>query len=67
MLFWDWQKRHHQTCNSGRFRRTLLREGFSEKRGFVAVKETDGSENEEREPDVLYRWQRTERTSIVSD
>jgi hypothetical protein len=23
-----------------------------------AVKETDGSCNEEREPDVLYRWQR---------
>jgi putative acetyltransferase len=29
---------------------------FYERHGFVAVKETGGSENEEREPDVLYRW-----------
>lgn len=29
---------------------------FYEARGFVPIDETDGSENEEREPDVLYRW-----------
>ena len=29
---------------------------FYERYGFVAIKETDGAENEEREPDVLYRW-----------
>jgi GNAT superfamily N-acetyltransferase len=29
---------------------------FYEARGFVAIEETDGSTNEEREPDVLYRW-----------
>ena len=27
-----------------------------EKHGFVVAKETDGSRNEEKEPDVLYRW-----------
>jgi GNAT superfamily N-acetyltransferase len=29
---------------------------FYEKRGFVAVEFTDGSRNEERTPDVRYRW-----------
>ena len=31
---------------------------FYEKHGFVALKETDGRGNEEREPDILYRWKR---------
>jgi len=31
---------------------------FYERRGFIVVRETDGRDNEEREPDVLYRWQR---------
>ncbi|WP_405815644.1 GNAT family N-acetyltransferase [Streptomyces sp. NBC_01390] len=30
---------------------------FYERHGFVAVERTDGSENEEREPDVRYVWQ----------
>lgn len=29
---------------------------FYERHGFVAVERTDGSGNEEREPDVRYRW-----------
>lgn len=29
---------------------------FYERKGFVAVELTDGSGNEEREPDVLYEW-----------
>jgi GNAT superfamily N-acetyltransferase len=29
---------------------------FYERNGFVALEETDGSGNEEREPDVRYRW-----------
>ena len=49
------------------FQKNALARRFYEKRGFAAVKETDGSENEEREPDVLYRWHRTDRTSILSD
>lgn len=31
---------------------------FYELNGFVAMRETDGSGNEEKEPDVLYRWER---------
>ena len=31
---------------------------FYERHGFVAVKMTDGADNEEREPDVLYAWSR---------
>jgi putative acetyltransferase len=30
---------------------------FYEAHGFTAVRETDGNGNEEREPDVLYRWE----------
>ncbi len=29
---------------------------FYERRGFVAVERTDGAGNEEREPDVRFRW-----------
>lgn len=31
---------------------------FYEKNGFVAVRETDGADNEAHEPDVFYRWTR---------
>ncbi len=31
---------------------------FYEARGFEVVTLTDGADNEEREPDVLYRWRR---------
>jgi GNAT superfamily N-acetyltransferase len=31
---------------------------FYERNGFVAIEETDGARNEEREPDVLYEWRR---------
>jgi putative acetyltransferase len=48
-----------------RFRRlslwTFQRNGnarrFYERQGFMLVKETDGSANEEKEPDALYSWQ----------
>jgi GNAT superfamily N-acetyltransferase len=29
---------------------------FYERHGFVAVRRTDGSDNEERSPDILYAW-----------
>ncbi|WP_117195674.1 GNAT family N-acetyltransferase [Rhizobium terrae] len=40
------------------FQRNAPARRFYEARGFVMVEETDGAENEEREPDVLYRWLR---------
>ena len=40
------------------FQRNALARRFYERRGFVAVQETDGARNEEKEPDVLYAWRR---------
>lgn len=40
------------------FQRNAPARRFYEKRGFAALEEGDGSGNEEREPDVLYRWTR---------
>jgi len=39
------------------FQKNILTRRFYEKRGFVAIQETNGLDNEEHEPDVLYRWQ----------
>ena len=39
------------------FQKNALTRRFYEKRGFVAIQETNGLDNEEHEPDVLYRWQ----------
>jgi len=38
------------------FQRNDLARRFYEHRGFTAVEFTDGSGNDEREPDVRYRW-----------
>jgi len=40
------------------FQRNKKALGFYEKHDFVAVRETDGSRNEEKEPDVMYSWHR---------
>jgi GNAT superfamily N-acetyltransferase len=34
---------------------------FYEAHGFVAIRKTDGSDNEEREPEILYEWKRETR------
>ena len=41
------------------FQKNALARKFYEAKSFVAVKHTDGSENEEREPDVLYSWSKS--------
>lgn len=51
-------KRNHPQLFLWTFRRNASARRFYERRGFVVVKETDGSKNEEKEPDVLYRWVR---------
>jgi ribosomal protein S18 acetylase RimI-like enzyme len=38
------------------FQRNMRARRFYEARGFMALESTDGSRNEEREPDVLYAW-----------
>jgi GNAT superfamily N-acetyltransferase len=40
------------------FQRNFPARRFYEVRGFVLVRETEGAENEEKEPDALYRWTR---------
>lgn len=40
------------------FQRNKQARRFYEKHAFVAVEQSDGSRNEEQEPDVRYRWQR---------
>jgi putative acetyltransferase len=40
------------------FQRNAAARAFYEKRAFIAIRETDGRDNEEREPDVLYGWSR---------
>jgi GNAT superfamily N-acetyltransferase len=42
------------------FQRNARARAFYERRGCVAVTFGNGSENEEGEPDVLYRWVRTD-------
>ncbi len=41
------------------FQRNEQARRFYEAKGFTLVQETDGSTNEEKEPDALYRWSRT--------
>ena len=50
---WTFQANHHART-------------FYERRGFVAVRFTDGADNEERCPDVLYRLQRGEPAALPS-
>jgi putative acetyltransferase len=38
------------------FQKNAAARSFYEAKGFVNVKETDGSDNDEGEPDVLYEW-----------
>jgi len=40
------------------FQRNLRARRFYEAHGFSLVRETDGSDNEEKEPDALYLWTR---------
>jgi putative acetyltransferase len=40
------------------FQQNLRARRFYEKHGFSVVVETDGQDNEEKLPDVLYRWRR---------
>ena len=38
------------------FQRNVFARRFYARNGFKAVKETDGADNEEREPDILFEW-----------
>lgn len=51
-------KDHAQSLDLWTFQRNLGAQRFYEKHGFNVVKKTDGSENEEKEPDVLLHWKK---------
>jgi putative acetyltransferase len=51
-------KKEWPTLNLWTFERNSASRRFYEKHGFSIVKRTDGTENEEREPDILFRWNR---------
>jgi GNAT superfamily N-acetyltransferase len=42
------------------FQRNAPARRFYEARGFVLIPQTDGAQNEEQEPDTLYRWTRNQ-------
>ena len=45
------------------FQQNLRARRFYERHGFFVVTETDGRDNEEKLPDVLYRWRRYPTTT----
>ena len=48
----------HSRLQLWTFQRNNAARRFYEARGFVAIRQTDGAANHEKEPDVLYLWQR---------
>jgi ribosomal protein S18 acetylase RimI-like enzyme len=54
----DKAKQHHPELQLWTFQKNLNAIGFYRANGFRLVRETDGSGNEEREPDALYAWSR---------
>ncbi|MBP2549105.1 ribosomal protein S18 acetylase RimI-like enzyme [Neorhizobium galegae] len=51
-------KAEHDLLDLWTFQQNIRARLFYEKHGFVAIEETDGRGNEERAPDMRYRWQR---------
>jgi putative acetyltransferase len=49
------------------FRKNTGAIDFYRRRGFTIVKETDGSGNEEREPDVLLAWRKSDQSMPEQD
>ncbi len=57
----DIAKEAHPQLFLWTFQRNATARRFYEARGFVAVEQTDGTANEEKEPDILYHWRRETR------
>ena len=52
----DVAKRQRKKLQLWTFKRNEVAKQFYAKQGFKPIRETDGSGNEEKEPDVLYEW-----------
>lgn len=48
----------YSSLHAWTFQRNAVARSFYESRKFLKVKETDGSDNAEKEPDILYFWSR---------
>ncbi len=51
-------KASHARLNLWTFQKNTGARHFYESQGFEAVRETDGADNEQYEPDILYSWRR---------
>ena len=40
------------------FQENTAARSFYTKHGFIAIKETDGADNEEKQPDILFQWKK---------
>lgn len=54
----DQAKSAHCVLSLWTFQRNVGARRFYEAHGFLARRETDGADNDEREPDMLYQWRR---------
>jgi putative acetyltransferase len=52
-------QRTTRNLNLWTFQRNTMARRFYEKHGFALIRETDGSDNEEKEPDAVYAWRST--------
>ena len=52
-------QKSHDRLSLWTFQRNTPARRFYEARGFRPIRETDGADNEEKEPDVLYLWTRS--------
>jgi putative acetyltransferase len=51
----------HSPLNLWTFQSNTKAQAFYERNGFQVIEETDGSRNEEQEPDMLYRWEEQQK------
>jgi putative acetyltransferase len=58
-------KRENSRLHLWTFQRNFPARRFYERRDFVLVRETDGSCNEEREPDALYAWPHQSKIAVM--
>jgi|SRR3989304_1824825 len=56
----DWAKNSSKTLRLYVFQKNAKARAFYEKRGFKLVSLSNGSQNEEKEPDAFYEWRNEE-------
>jgi GNAT superfamily N-acetyltransferase len=59
-------QQHYPLLQLWTFQRNKAARSFYEKHGFTAIDQTDGTDNEEKEPDMLYQWIKSGHTGNAS-